>query len=129
MFDEHLLCGRSSALHSINNNHVCSRLHRQLDIVTDTCGTELDVNRELPGSDFSELGNLDGEVVGPHPVGMPASRPLINALRQRSHLGDALPNFDAQKHAPSSRFGTLPDHHFDRVSLSYILRVETVTRW
>jgi hypothetical protein len=96
MFDEHLLSGRGSSLHSVNDDYIRSCLDRQLDIVAHAGGTKLDVNRKLPVSDFSELGYLDGEVVRTHPVRMAAGRPLINPLGQGSHLGDALADLEPQ---------------------------------
>ena len=59
---------------------------------------------------------------------MPARRALVDALRQRAHLGHALGNLLPEQHAAAAGLGALPDHDLDGVGLAQIVRVHAVAR-
>jgi len=71
VFDEHVLGGAGAALHPVDDDHVGTRGDRQLDVVDDPGGAELDVDRLLPGRGLAQLLDLDTEVVGADPVRVP----------------------------------------------------------
>src|SRR5438034_11264968 len=65
--------------------------------------------------DWTGPDDLDFKIVGSGPVGMPAGRTLIDALRQTAHVGDAIGDLLAEQHAAAAGLRPLPAHHFDRI--------------
>ena len=59
---------------------------------------------------------------------MAAGRALVDAFRQRAHLGDALGDLLAEQHAAAAGLGALADHDLDGVGLAQIVRVHAVAR-
>ena len=81
MLDEHVLRRRRAALHAVEHDDVGAGLHRQRRVVIGPRRADLDVDRLLPVGDLAQLLDLDLEIVRAGPVGMPAGRALVDALR------------------------------------------------
>ena len=82
MFDEDVLrCCRPS-LHAVQHDHVGTGLRREGNVEVSPGGSDLHEDRLLPISQFSQLCDLDLEVIRSRPIGMTASTPLIDSLRQ-----------------------------------------------
>ena len=128
MLDEHLLGGGGAALHAVDHDDVGAGVHGELHVVVGAGGADLDVDRLLPVGDLAQFVDLDGQVVGPGPVRVPARRPLVDALGQRAHPRDACGDLLAQQHSAAAGFGALAEHHLDRVGLAQIVGVHPVAR-
>src|SRR5207237_9717234 len=63
----------------------------------------------LPICQLAQLLDLDGQVVGPGPVGVPARGALVDPLRQVAHAGDAGADLLAQQHAAAARHAAGPE--------------------
>ena len=127
MLYEDVLCRGGPALHPVDDNDVRPRFHGQRSIVVWPSRAALHVNRFFPSRYFTQLLYLDRQIVGPRPIGMPASRSLIDSFRQRPHVRDALGDLLAEQHAASARLCSLPDNDFDRISLPEIIRIHSVS--
>ena len=128
MLDEHVLRRRGAALHAVEHDHIGARLHRQRRVIVGTRRPDLDVDRLLPVRDLAQLVDLDLQIVRPGPVGMPAGRALIDALRQGAHLGDALGDLLSEQHTAAARLRALSHHDLDGVSLAELIRVHAIAR-
>ena len=128
MLDEHVLRRRGAALHAVEHDGVGPGLDGQRDIVIGPRGADLDVDRLFPIGDLAQLLDLDFEIVRPGPVGMAAGRALVDALRQRAHLGDALGDLLPEQHAAAAGLGALPDDDLDRIRLAQVVGVHAVAR-
>ena len=128
VLDEHLLGRGGPALHAVEHDHVGARLHRERDVVVRARRADLDEDRLLPVGDLAQLADLDLEVVGPGPVGVPAGRALVDAHRQVAHLRHAVGDLLAQQHPAAARLGALADHDLDRVAAPQVVRVHPVAR-
>src|SRR5262245_27323028 len=128
MLDEDLLSSSCSSLHSINDDRIGASLDCQLHVVANTCGAELDVDRNAPVGDLAKLGDLNRKVIGAHPVGMAASRSLVNPLRKCPHSSNPLANLQPEEHTSSTRFSALTDHHLDGIGFPQVIRVEAIPR-
>ncbi len=115
MLDEHFLGGGGAALHAVQHHHVGAGLDRERRVVERPRGADLDIDRLLPVGDLAQLLDLDLEIVGAGPVGMAASRALIDTLRQGAHLGHAVGDLLAEQHAAAAGLGALTDHDLDGV--------------
>ncbi len=127
MLDEHLLSGSRAALHPVDHHHVGARRHGQLHVVVDPSGPHLHVDRNGPIGGLAELLDLDPQVIGTHPVGVAAGRPLVDTGRQRPHGGDPAVDLLPEQHAPAAGLRALSDDDFDRIGLPQIGRVEAIT--
>jgi hypothetical protein len=67
-------------------------------------------------------------IVRPGPIRVATGGALVDALRQRAHLGDAIGDLLAQEHAAAARLGALADDDLDRVRLAQVVRVHAVAR-
>ncbi len=121
MFDEYILRGGGAALHAVEHDHVGAGLHRECGVVIGAGRAYLDVDGFLPLGDFTQLLNLDLEVVRPRPVGMPTGAALIDAGRQIAHAGHAIGNLLPEQHAAAAGLGALADHHFDGIGAAQII--------
>ena len=83
VLDEHVLGGGGAALHAVDHHDVGAGGHGQLHVVVDAGGADLDVDRDRPVGGLAELLDLDAQVVGADPVGVPAGRALVDARRER----------------------------------------------
>ena len=72
VLDEHVLGGGGAALHAVDHDDVGAGLHGELHVVVGAGGADLDVDRLLPVGDLAQFDDLDREVVGTGPVGVPA---------------------------------------------------------
>ena len=126
MLDEDVLRRGRAALHPVHHDHVRAGGDGELDVVVRARRPDLHVDRDLPACGFAQLLDLDTQIVGPGPIGMPARRSLVDAGGERPHLRDAVTHLLAQQHAAAARLRALPDHHLDRVGLLEVGGVEPV---
>src|SRR5207249_11153113 len=90
-------------------NAVGSCLRRHAHIVVDASGAELQLNWNLPVRRLADFLNLEREIVGTEPVGMPRGRALIDAGGQRTHFGDLIGDLLAHQVPAEADLATLPD--------------------
>ncbi len=128
VLDEDVLGRCGSSLHAVDDDHVCTCFHRELDVVVGAGGADLDEDRLLPVGDLAELADLDLEIVGPRPVGMPAGAPLVDAFRQVAHRGHPVRDLVAEQHAAAAGLRALADDYLDRVRLAQVVRIHPVPR-
>ena len=128
VLDEHVLARRRPTLHAVENDHVGARLHGERYVEVGAGRADLDVDRLLPVGDLPQLLDLDLEVVGAGPVGVPAGAALVDALGQVSHLGDPVGDLLAEQHASAARLGALADDDLDRVRPPQVVGVHAVAR-
>ena len=74
VLDEDVLGRRRPALHPVDDDHVGTRLDRELDVVVRARRADLDEDRLLPVGDLAQLVDLDLEVVRSRPVRVAATR-------------------------------------------------------
>src|SRR5262249_21964194 len=103
-------------------------LHRELDVVVRAGRADLDEHGLLPVRDLAQLVDLDLEVVGPRPVRVSRGAPLVDALRQRAHLRDAVRGLVAEGRPAFTRLRALADDDLDRVRLAQVVRIHAVAR-
>ena len=101
---------------------------RQLHVVPRRGRPHLHVDRHLPIGDLRSSSQLDRQVVGTDPIGMPAGGALIDSLGQVPHGGHARTHLLPEQHSAAARLGPLTDDDFDRVGLAEVVRIETVAR-
>ena len=89
MLDEDILGGGGAALHPVDHHDIGAGVHRELDVVVGAGRADLHVDGLFPVGDLAQLVDLDGQVVGPGPVGVAAGAALVDTLGQRAHLRDA----------------------------------------
>ena len=92
MFDKHFLRSRRATLHPIDNNDIGTGFDCQLHIIVSTSCTDLDVDRHLPVSNFTQFQNFDRQIIRASPVWMTAGTALIDAHWQGTHFGNAFGN-------------------------------------
>ena len=128
VLDEDVLRRGRAALHAVDDDDVGARLDRQRDVVVRARRPDLDEDRLLPVGQLAQLDDLDLEVVGPVPVGVAAGAALVDALRQRAHLGHAVGDLVAEQHAAAAGLGALADDDLDRVGAAQVVGVHPVAR-
>ena len=128
MLDEDVLGRRGPSLHAVDDDHVRARFHGELHVVVGARGADLDEDRLLPVGDLAQLADLDLEVVGARPVGMPARAALVDAFRQVAHRGDPVRDLVAEQHAAAAGLRALADDHLDRIRPTQVVRVHPVAR-
>ena len=126
VLDEDILRRRRPSLHPVEDDHVCTRLHAELDVVVGPRRADLHEDRLLPVGELAKLVDLDLQVVGPGPVRMPAGAPLVDPHGQVAHLGDALRDLVAEQHPAAARLGALADDHLNGVRRPQVVRVHPV---
>src|SRR3990167_72174 len=126
VLDKHLLGRRRTTLHAVEDDHIGTGLHRQLDVVVRTAGTDLHVDGFFPVGDFPQLGNLDRQVVRAGPVRVTAGAALVDANWQGAHAGDPFGDLHAQQHPATAGLGTLAENDLDGVGLAQVVRVHAV---
>ena len=127
MLDEHFLSRRRSALHAVDHHAIGPRLDGKRGVVIGPRPAHLHIDGLFPVGDLAQLQDLDLEIVGTRPVGVPAGRALIDAGRQAPHRRHPLRDLLAEQHAAAPRLGALPDH-LDGVGSAQIVRVHAVAR-
>ena len=80
MFNKAGLGCRSTALHTIDYHHIRTGMHCQLHIIKGTSCADFNVNRFFPVGDLTQFLNLDRQIIRASPIGMTASRTLVNAF-------------------------------------------------
>ena len=121
MLDEHVLGGGGAALHAVEHDRVGAGLDRQGHVVVGAGRADLDVDRDPPVGDLAQLLDLDLQVVGAGPVGVPAGAALVDPLRQVAHLGHAIGDLVAEQHPAAARLGALADDDLDRVGAAQVV--------
>ena len=104
------------------------RLRRHADVVVDARRAELELDRDLPVGRLAQLLDLEREVVGPEPVGMARRRALVDAGRQRAHLGHLVGHLLAHEVAAEADLAALADEDLAGVGQAQVVRVEAVAR-
>ena len=87
---------------------------------------ELQLDRDLVVGRLARLLHLEREVVRAEPVGVPGRRALVDAGRQRAHLGHLLGHLLAHQVAAQADLAALPDEELDGVGQHQVMRVEAV---
>jgi hypothetical protein len=128
VLDEHFLSGRRAALHAVDHDHVGTGFHCKRHVVVRARAAYLDEDRLLPIGDLAKLVNFDLQIVRPGPVGMTGGGALINPLRERPHLRDAVGDLLTEEHSPAARLGSLPHDDFDGIGAAKIVRIHAVSR-
>ncbi len=96
------------------------------DVVVHARRAQLELDRNLVVRGLARLLDLQGEVVGPEPVGMAGGGALIDARRQRAHLGHLLGDLLAHEVPAETDLAALADEELDRVREHQVVRVEPV---
>ena len=128
VFDEHLLGGGGTALHSVDDHDIGAGVYGEFHVVVRAGGANLDVDRLLPVGDLAQFVDLDGQVIGSGPIGVPAGRALVDALGQGAHTCHAFGDLLAQQHSATAWFCALAEDHLDRVGLAQVIGVHAVPR-
>ena len=123
VFDEYILRGGGAALHAVDDYDIRARLDSQCDVVADSRCPDLDEYRDLPVGDLTQFLNLDFQVIGSGPVGMPAGAALVDVFWQVTHFGHARGDLVAEQHAATTGFGTLADDDLQGIRASDIIGV------
>ena len=126
VFDEYILGRRRAALHAVHDHHIGAGLDRQHDVVAGSRCTDLDVDWFFPVGDFAQLTDLDFQIVRPGPVWVAAGAALVDAGRQRAHIGNPVGNLLAQQHAAAARLRALSNDDFDGIGLAQLVRRHAV---
>ena len=115
VFDKYVLRRSRATLHAIDNDDIGAGFDGQCYIVTHSRGPDLYVDRDLPVSDLAQFLNLDGQIVRPRPVRMPAGGTLVNVVWQVTHLRHTFRDLVSQQHAAAAGLGALPDNNFESI--------------
>ena len=126
VLDEHLLGRRGAALHPVDHHDVGAGGDGELHVVVGAGGADLDVDRLLPVGDLAQLQDLDGEVVGAGPVGVPAGAALVDPRRERAHRGHPVADLLPEQHPAAAGLRALAEDDLDRVGLAQVLGVHPV---
>ncbi len=128
ILDEDLLGGGRAALHAVHHHDIGAGFDGERHVVIGPGAADLHVDRLLPVGDLAQLGDLDLEIVRAGPIGVAGRRTLVDALRQRAHLGHAIGDLLPEQHAAPAGLGALADDDLDGVGLAQIVRVHAVAR-
>src|SRR5699024_12681242 len=78
VFNEHFLGCSGSALHTVDDDDICTRCNSQVGVVVRTRCSHLDVDWDFPVGDFPQLLNLQRQVVWTGPAWVAARTPLVD---------------------------------------------------
>ena len=82
--------GSGTAFRAVDHNDVNPGFRCDGNVVTWPGGPHLEKNRYLIIGCFAQFLNFDLHVIGAEEVRVTDGRPLINALRQRTHRGHSI---------------------------------------
>ena len=120
--------GAGAAFHAVDIDRIRIALHRHAHIVIDARGAELELDRDLPIGRLADLLDLERQIVGPQPVGMARRRALVDAGRQRAHLGHLVGHLLAHQMAAEPDLAALADEELAGVGQAQMVRIEAVAR-
>ena len=120
--------GAGAAFHAVDVDAVRSGLGRHAHVVVDARRAELELDRDLPVGRFANLLDLERQIVGPEPVGMAGGRALVDAGRQRAHLGHLVRHLLAHQMAAETHLAALADEELAGIGQPQMVRVEAVAR-
>ena len=120
--------GAGATLHAVDIDAVGSGLRRHAHVVIDARRAELELDRDLPVGRFANLVDLEGQVVRAEPVGMAGRRTLVDARRQRAHLGDLIRHLLAHEMAAQTHLAALADEELAGIGQAQVVRVEAIAR-
>ena len=126
VFDENILRGCCTTLHTIEHNDIGTSFHCQSCVVIGTRAANLDVNRLFPIGDFTDFHDLDFKIVRSCPVRVTTGRALVDPLRQVTHHRHTIRDFLAKQHAAAAGLCALTDDHLDGVRTTQIIGVHAV---
>ena len=118
--------GARAALGAVEVDDVRPALRRHAHVVVDARGAELELDRDLVVGRLADLLDLQREVVRAEPVGVAGRRALVDAGRQRAHLGHLLGHLLAHQVAAEADLAALADEELARVGEHQVVRVEPV---
>ena len=117
---EHLVARRAGrALDAVEADVVEAVLVRDLDVVANAAGAELDRDRLLPAGRLAELLDLDHEVVGAEHVGVARRRAQVDAGRDAAQARDVLGHLLRHQLAAEAGLRALGDVDLDAVGLAH----------
>ena len=120
--------GAGAAFHAVDIDRIRIAFHRHADVVVDARRAELELDRDLPVGRFPDFQDLQRQVVRPQPVGMTGRRALVDAGRQRTHLGDLVGHFLAHQMSAQPDLAALADEELAAIRQQQVVRVEAVAR-
>ena len=118
--------GAGAALGAVEVDDVRAALGRHAHVVVDARGAQLELDRDLVVGRLADLLDLQRQVVRAQPVRVPRGRALVDADRQRAHLGHLLGDLLAHEVAAEADLAALADEELDRVGQHQVVRVEPV---
>ena len=118
--------GARAALGAVEVDDVRAALGRHAHVVVHARGAQLQLDRDLVVGGLARLLDLQREVVGAEPVGMAGRRALVDAGRQRAHLGHLLGHLLAHQVAAEADLAALADEELHGVGQHQVVRVEPV---
>src|SRR5699024_3948921 len=80
VFNEDFLGGSSSALHTVQNNHIGTGCNSKLGVIVGPGCSHFHVDWFFPVRDFAQLLDLQGEIVRSGPVWVAAGASLVDAF-------------------------------------------------
>ncbi len=116
-----------AALHAVDVNAVGVGLCRHAHVVVDARSAQLQLNRDLPVGGLADLLDLERQIVGAQPVWMTRGRALIDARRQRAHLGHLVGDLLTHEMTAETDLAALPDEELARVGQAKVVRIEAVS--
>ena len=120
--------GAGAALHAVDIDAVGAGLGRHAHVVIDAGGPQLQLDRDFAIGRLADLLDLEGEVVGAEPIGMAGRRALVDACRERAHLGHLVRHLLAHEMAAEADLAALADEELAGVRQAQMVRVEAVAR-
>ena len=118
--------GAGAALGAVEVDDVRAALGRHPHVVIDARGAQLELDRDLVVGGLADLLDLQRQVVGAQPVGVPRRRALVDPGGQRAHLGHLLGDLLAHEVAAEADLAALADEELAGVGEHQVVRVEPV---
>ena len=118
--------GAGAALGAVEVDDVRAALGRHAHVVVHARRAQLELDRDLVVGRLAGLLDLQRQVVGAEPVGVPGRGALVDPGRQRAHLGHLLGHLLAHQVPAQADLAALPDEELDRVGQHQVVRVEPV---
>ena len=103
-------------------------LHRHAHVVIDPRRAKLELDGDFPIGRLAHLLDLEGKIVGAEPVWMARRRALIDAGRERAHLGHLIGHLLAHQMSAKTDLAALADEELAGIRQPQMMRVEAVAR-
>src|SRR2546421_997352 len=120
--------GAGAALHAVDVNTVRPGLGRHAHVVIHARRAQLELDRDLPVRGFTDLLDLERQVIGTKPVRMARGGALVDARGERAHLGDLIRHLLAHQVTTQAHLAALADEELAGIGEAQMIRVETVAR-